>query len=69
MWVNTVLQAAQEIVAPLAGARIEIESIVYPACLHESPLSQGRELKLKLYANEKYGGYVAPLAGARIEIG
>ena len=57
------------IVAPLAGARIEIISgsdlIKYTS---SSLPSRERGLKFKLLVKAITGGLVAPLAGARIEI-
>ena len=55
-------------VAPLAGARIEITSTVAKSTTSASLPSRERGLKL-ICNDSRYGlGPVAPLAGARIEI-
>ena len=56
------------LVAPLAGAGIEIESRHPPKAAKWSPLSQGRELKYPWGRFALRPWCVAPLAGAGIEI-
>ena len=55
-------------VAPLAGARIEIVVTGNFCYISKSPLSQGRELKWNPERSPSPCRHVAPLAGARIEI-
>ena len=62
------LGTAKSGVAPLAGARIEINCCNPCETTALSPLSQGRELKLLLENFPHVAARVAPLAGARIEI-
>ena len=60
---------ASDLVAPLAGARIEISQYYYVKNFKiKSPLSQGRELKFQPRHGAAAPLAVAPLAGARIEI-
>ena len=61
-------QETERVVAPLAGAGIEISYISRPFLRMLSPLSQGRELKSPGPSFPRYSVQVAPLAGAGIEM-
>ena len=59
---------AEYIVAPLAGARIEIMAAILCGTTAESLPSRERGLKLSISIHSRSLYCVAPLAGARIEI-
>ena len=56
------------VVAPLAGARIEILDIIYDLIKADVAPLAGARIEIIKHLNVLVNGLVAPLAGARIEI-